>query len=66
MATRQDLLSQISQTFGAVPGWLESFPDPQLEHMWAMISWALSDTKLSARDKALVSFGSAAGLPCPY
>jgi hypothetical protein len=64
---RQAILDQISQTLGAVPGWLDSFPDPQLEHIWAMIRWVLSDdTKLSVRDKALVSFGAAAAVHCPY
>jgi hypothetical protein len=63
---RQDILDQISQTLGAVPGWLAGMPDPQLEHQWGLISWVLSDTVLSARDKALVAFGAAAAVHCPY
>jgi hypothetical protein len=31
-----------------------------------MVAWVLSDTKLSARDKALVSFGAAGAVHCPY
>jgi len=63
---RQDILDQISQTLGAVPGWLAGMPDPQLKYQWGMIAWVLSDTVLSARDKALVSFGAAAAAHCPY
>ena len=63
---RQDILDQITQALGAVPDWLAGMPDPQLEHQWGMISWVLSDTVLSARDKALVSFGAAAAVHCPY
>jgi len=63
---RQDILDQITQTLGAVPGWLAGMPDPQLEHQWGMIAWVLSDSVLSARDKALVSFGAAAAAHCPY
>jgi hypothetical protein len=66
MATRQELDSQITQTLGGVPGWLESMPDEQLEHLWGMLTWMLGDSKLSARDKALVSFGAASAVHCPY
>jgi hypothetical protein len=63
---RQDALDQISQTLGAVPGWLGGMPDPQLEHQWGLIAWLLSDTTLSSRDKALVAFGAAEAAHCPY
>jgi hypothetical protein len=63
---RQDVLNEIQQTLGAVPAWLNGLPDPQLEHQWGLIAWLLSDTKLSGRDKALVAFGAAAAVHCPY
>ena len=31
--TRQQILDQISETLGSVPGWLGSQPDPHLEQM---------------------------------
>ena len=64
--TRQETLDEISQAMGAVPGWLEGFPDPQLEHQWGLIAWLLGDSLLSARDKALVAFGAAEAVHCPY
>ncbi len=54
--TRQEILDQISQTLGGVPGWLDGLPDTQLEHQWGLTAWFLSDSKLTARDKALVAF----------
>ena len=63
---RDEVLNEIRQTLGDVPGWLGGLPDPQLEHQWGLIAWVLSDTKLSARDKALVSFGDAGAVHCPY
>lgn len=64
--TRQEALDQIKQTFGIIPDHLGKLPDPQLEHQWGMISWLLSDSKLTAEQKALVSFGAAAAVHCPY
>ena len=63
---RQDILDEVTQTLGAVPGWLGGLPDPQLEHEWARIAWLLSDTELTGREKALVAFGAAAAVHCPY
>jgi len=63
---RQDVLTEVTQMFGAVPGWISGIPDPQLEHQWELIKWVLSDTALRARDKALVAFGAAEAAHCPY
>lgn len=66
MPSRKELLDEIRQTFGIIPGWVESYPDAQLEHQWGLFKWYLGDSKLSARDKALVGFGAAAAVHCPY
>jgi hypothetical protein len=63
---RQDILNEIEQTLGTAPEWLAGIPDPQLEHQWGLIRWLLSDTQLSSRDKALVAYGAAAAVHCPY
>jgi len=41
---RQEVLNQITQTLGSVPGWLSDQPDPQQEHQWGLIVWLLSDS----------------------
>jgi alkylhydroperoxidase/carboxymuconolactone decarboxylase family protein YurZ len=63
---RQEILEQVTKAMGTVPDWLGKLPDPQLEHVWGMTAWFLSDSKLSARDKALVAFGAASAVHCPY
>jgi alkylhydroperoxidase/carboxymuconolactone decarboxylase family protein YurZ len=63
---RQNVLDQAKQSFGFVPGWLEEMPDAVLEQYWTTLGWVLSDTKLNARDKALVAFGAASALHCEY
>ena len=45
--TRQQILDQISETLGSVPGWLGDQPDPHLEHVWGLTLWFLSDSKLT-------------------
>ena len=63
---RQEALNQIEQAFGSIPAWMEGMPDPMLELFWNLLGWQLSDSKLSARDKALVAFGVASAIPCEY
>ena len=64
--TRQDILNDITRTLGSVPGWLARMDGEQLEHAWGSQVWFMKDTKLSARDKALVAFGAASANHCPY
>jgi hypothetical protein len=63
---RQQILEQITQNFGFVPGLLDQMPDAVLEQYWATLSWVLGDTQLTARDKALVAFGAASAIHCGY
>jgi hypothetical protein len=63
---RQEIRDQITQNFGFVPGFMDQMPDAVLEQYWTMLSWVLGDTKLAARDKALVAFGAASAIHCGY
>ena len=63
---RQQILRDVKGQFGLVPGWMKDMPDAVLEQYWTTLSWVLSDTHLSARDKALVAFGAATATHCPY
>jgi hypothetical protein len=63
---RDDALNQMRQTLGDVPDWLAGFPDPLLELIWGQLAWVLSDSELNATQKALVAFGAAAAVHCPY
>jgi hypothetical protein len=64
--TRQEIYDQIIQSMGTVPEWLKSMPDVPLEHSWGMLGWFMSDTKLSAKEKALVALGAATANHCQY
>lgn len=64
--TRQELRDEISQALGLIPGWLEALPDPQLEEHWSFFKWYASDSKLSAREKALAALGASRAIQCSY
>jgi alkylhydroperoxidase/carboxymuconolactone decarboxylase family protein YurZ len=66
MANRQQILEQFAQNFGLIPDYLSEMPEPVLEQYTNTLNWVLSDTILSARDKALVAFGAASAIHCPY
>jgi AhpD family alkylhydroperoxidase len=63
---RKELLEQVEQNFGLVPDFMGNMPEPVLEQYWTTLNWVMSDTKLSARDKALVAFGAATAIHCGY
>jgi hypothetical protein len=63
---RREITDEITKSMGMVPEWLDNLPDGQLEHIWGMQSWFMTDTVLSARDKAMVAFGAATANHCPY
>jgi alkylhydroperoxidase/carboxymuconolactone decarboxylase family protein YurZ len=63
---RQEILDQIEVAFGSVFGHFSGAPDAVLEQLWTTLSWVLSDSALSSRDKALVAFGAAAAIHCEY
>ena len=63
---RQEIFGQIEEAFGRIPGWFSEMPDAVLEQYWGSLSWVLSDSALSGRDKALVAFGAAAAVHCEY
>lgn len=63
---RLEILNQVEQIMGFVPGFIYEMDDDKLEEFWGTTSWYMSDTGLSAREKALVGFGAASALHCPY
>ncbi|MBT3266020.1 hypothetical protein HN371_02650 [Candidatus Poribacteria bacterium] len=64
--SRQDVLAQITEALGGVPGWLSRLPDDQLTQTWGTLGWMFSDTALTSREKALISYGAAAAVHCTY
>ena len=64
--SRQVVIDQITQAFGSQFSFHKAMPDAVLEQYWSGLSWVLSDSALSGRDKALISFGTAAAIHCEY
>jgi hypothetical protein len=63
---RSEILKQAEEGFGLAPDWLSGMPDGVLQQYWSVLSWVTTDSKVSARDKALVAFGAAAAGHCEY
>jgi AhpD family alkylhydroperoxidase len=66
VTVRQEILGEIEEAFGFVPGWLSGMPDAVLEQYWTNHVWVCSDSALSGREKALIAFGAAAAIHCGY
>ncbi|NIT61327.1 MAG: hypothetical protein GWN00_35515 [Aliifodinibius sp.] len=66
MLTRQEIIEDITNSFGFVPDWLNDMPDKVLEQYWDNHVWSCNDSKLLHRDKVLIAFGAAAALNCGY
>ena len=64
--SKQEVLDQIEGAFGFVPGIMGQMPEQVLEQYWTTLTWVLGDTAMSSRDKALVAFGAASAIHCPY
>lgn len=64
--SRDQIMKEITDSYGFVPDWLAGMPDDQLEHVWAMTVWMDSDTKLTAQQKALLGLGAATAIHCSY
>jgi hypothetical protein len=45
---------------------MDQMPDQVLEQYWTTLTWVLGETGLTSRDKALVAFGAASAIHCPY
>lgn len=63
---REDIYAEVRELLGDVPGWIDSMPDGLLEQNWRLITWTLGDSALTAQQKALVAFGAASAVRCPY
>ena len=64
--SREEILSQVQQAFGMVPGYFRTASDHVLAQWWADMGWMQTETALSPRDKLLVAYGAAAAIHCEY
>lgn len=65
--TTQQTATEIEETLGQVPGWMQTFAEPASDHSWGIFrDLLLGDTELSPREKALVGVSAAASMNCEY
>ena len=64
--SRQEILDQITQAFGFVPEHCDKAPDNVLEQYWSLMTFYMSDSALSAQQKALIGFGASSANHCEY
>ncbi|WP_049979885.1 carboxymuconolactone decarboxylase family protein [Halolamina rubra] len=66
MATQQTA-TEIEETLGTVPGFMQTFAEPASDHSWGIFrDLLLGETELSPREKALVGLSAAASMNCAY
>jgi len=66
-ASADATLADIEKTWGFVPSFIRAFPSSALPGAWAELKALESeDSALSAKEKALVSVGVSAQVPCQY
>ncbi|MFB6107953.1 MAG: carboxymuconolactone decarboxylase family protein [Haloplanus sp.] len=59
--------NEIEEYLGMVPSWIDALAEPAADHSWAIMrDLELNETSLSNREKALIGFGAATAMNCPY
>ena len=56
---RQEILDQITQSFGFVPGLMDQMPDAVLEQYWTTLSWVLGPKKATPYKQSAYECGVA-------
>ncbi|MBI4216275.1 MAG: carboxymuconolactone decarboxylase family protein [Chloroflexi bacterium] len=65
--TRNEVLQDVQETLGSVPGFIAALPDEALPHMWGLLKGVeMSDTLIPGKYKELIGLAVAAALHCPY
>jgi AhpD family alkylhydroperoxidase len=64
---RQQVIDEIKETLGKVPGFIQSLPDETLEHEWGLFKrFELEETSIPNKYKQLMGITAAATLHCWY
>jgi AhpD family alkylhydroperoxidase len=59
--------TEIQQTFGSVPSWVDEIPDPALEGFWTtMRDFQLAQTAIPNKYKELIGLGVSGATRCRY
>jgi AhpD family alkylhydroperoxidase len=67
MATRQDVYTEVKNTLGIVPQWLEQMPEGVLQGFWVQArDFWLKETKIPNKYKELIGVAVSGATRCRY
>ncbi len=67
MSKYEDILKDIEETLGIVPGYMKALPEDVLIHDWGLYKkYYLGETKIPAKYKEMIGLAIAANIKCPY
>ena len=66
MMTKTEVLNDIRETFGMVPGFFESLPDEVIEEEWRLFKKEVTSTTLSGKFQNLIGLAVASAIRCRY
>lgn len=66
-ATYQETLTDIEETIGSVPGFMETVPEDAMIHEWPVFKqYVLGESDIPPKYRELIELAVAATLKCPY
>ena len=64
---RQQVIGEIKETLGKVPGFIESLPDDTLENEWGLFKrFELQETSIPPKYRELMGLATASAIHCWY
>jgi AhpD family alkylhydroperoxidase len=67
MSTKSDVYTEIKETFGLVPGWLQDAPEHSLAPLWTMMrDFYLAETEIPNKYKELIGLAVSGATRCRY
>lgn len=67
MENYEDILKDIEETLGIVPGYMKALPKDVLIHDWALYKkYSIEESKIPAKYKEMIGLAIAANIKCPY
>lgn len=67
MGEYEDILKDVKETLGIVPGYMKALPKNVLIHDWALYKkYSIEESKIPAKYKEMIGLAIAANIKCPY
>ncbi len=63
---RKEVLNDIKETLGIVPGFLESLPDEVIDEEWRLFKKEMTSETVPAKYQHLIGLGVASAIRCQY